>query len=160
MKHTLKKQLNLIDIFCVATGAMISSGLFILPGLAFNKAGPSVILSYIIAGILCIPTLLSNAELVTAMPKAGGDYYFIIRSLGPLVGTISGFLGWLALSLKSAFAIFGKDDTIILKKVNVPSAKEAFDRIHKWGVKFAKSRGLKESSVESIIHKGRGIKSA
>lgn len=65
----------------------------------------------------------------------------------------------LGLRTGTAFAIFGKDDTIILKKVDIPSAKEAFDKIHKWGVKFAKSRGLKESSVEDIIHKGRGIKS-
>ena len=49
--------------------------LFILPGLAFAKAGPAVILSYILAGLLCVPTALSKAELTTAMPKAGGDYF-------------------------------------------------------------------------------------
>jgi amino acid permease len=43
MKSSLKKSLTLLDVFCVATGAMISSGLFILPGLAFAKAGPAVI---------------------------------------------------------------------------------------------------------------------
>ena len=107
MKPTLQKQLSLLDIFCVATGAMISSGLFILPGLAFSKTGPSVILSYIIAGILCIPTLLSKAELITAMPKAGGDYFYIMRGFGPLLGTIAGFSSWFSLSLKSAFALVG-----------------------------------------------------
>ena len=58
----------------------------------------------------------------------------------------------------TAFAVFGKDDTLILKKVNIPSAKEAFAKIHKFGTQFAKNKGLKESSVEDIIHKGRGIK--
>ena len=57
-----------------------------------------------------------------------------------------------------SFAVFGKDDTLILKKVNVPSAREAFEKIHKFGVEFARKRGLKESDVEKIIHKGRGIK--
>ena len=52
-----------------------------------------------------------------------------------------------------SFAVFGKDDTLILKKVNVPSANEAFDKIHKWGLEFARKRGLKESDVEKIIHK-------
>lgn len=45
MENSLKKELTLLDVFCVATGAMISSGLFILPGLAFSKAGPAVILT-------------------------------------------------------------------------------------------------------------------
>jgi len=107
MKPDLKKELTLLDIFCVATGAMISSGLFILPGLAFAKAGPAVILSYILASILCIPTLLSKAELTTAMPKAGGDYFYIMRGFGPLLGTIAGFCSWFSLSLKAAFALVG-----------------------------------------------------
>ncbi len=107
MKDGLKKELGLLDIFCVATGAMISSGLFILPGLAFSKAGPAVILSYIIAGVLCIPTLLSKAELITAMPKAGGDYFYIMRGFGPLLGTMAGFSSWFSLSLKGAFALVG-----------------------------------------------------
>ena len=57
----------------------------------------------------------------------------------------------------ATFAVFGKEDTLILKKINVPSAKEAFAKIHKFGVEFAKKKQLKESSVEGIIHKGRGI---
>ncbi|MDP8253252.1 MAG: amino acid permease [Candidatus Kaelpia aquatica] len=107
MKKELKKELTLLDVFCVATGAMISSGLFILPGLAFAKAGPAVILSYIIAGIFCLPTLLSMAELTTAMPKAGGDYFYIMRGFGPLLGTLAGFSTWFSLSLKGAFALIG-----------------------------------------------------
>ena len=103
----LKKSLNFLDLFCIATGAMISSGLFILPGLAFSKAGPSVILSYLLAGILCIPALLSKAELTTAMPKAGGDYFYIMRGFGPLLGTIAGLSAWFSLSLKGAFALLG-----------------------------------------------------
>ncbi|MBU1091225.1 MAG: amino acid permease, partial [Candidatus Omnitrophica bacterium] len=77
MKY-LKRELNLLDVFCVASGAMISSGLFILPGLAFAKAGPAVIVSYLLAAGLCIPTLFSKAELTTAMPRAGGDYFYIM----------------------------------------------------------------------------------
>jgi amino acid transporter/mannitol/fructose-specific phosphotransferase system IIA component (Ntr-type) len=86
---------------------MISSGLFVLPGLAFSKAGPSVFLSYFLAGCAALTTVLSLSELITAMPKAGGDYYYVTRSFGQLFGTVSGVLSWLALSLKSAFAILG-----------------------------------------------------
>jgi len=107
MRGRLKRQLGLLDIFCLASGAMISSGIFILPGLAYAQAGPLVFISYFLAGILALVGTLSIIELSTAMPKAGGDYFFITRSLGPLVGTVSSLLSWTALCLKSAFAIFG-----------------------------------------------------
>ncbi len=110
----LKKGLNFFDVFSIATGAMISSGIFILPGLAFARTGPAVIISYFLAGILALIGIFSIIELSTAMPKAGGDYYFINRSLGPFIGTVSGFLSWFALSLKSAFAIFGISEIIFI----------------------------------------------
>ncbi|MBN2533830.1 MAG: amino acid permease [Spirochaetales bacterium] len=110
----LKKEISFPGVFSIATGAMISSGIFILPGLAYAKTGPAVFISYFLAGILALIGILSVIELSTAMPKAGGDYYFINRSLGPMIGTISGFLGWFALSLKSAFALFGISEIIFL----------------------------------------------
>lgn len=103
----LKKQLSLLDIFCIAAGAMISSGLFVLPGIAYATAGPAVILAYLFAGIFIIPSMFSKAELSTAMPKAGGSYFFIERSMGAAAGTIGGFTSWFSLALKSAFALIG-----------------------------------------------------
>lgn len=103
----LAKQLNLLHVFCIASGAMISSGLFVLPGLAHAKAGPAVVFSYFLAGLLATAGLLSIAELTTAMPKVGGDYFYISRGLGPAAGTIAGLLSWFSLSLKSAFALIG-----------------------------------------------------
>ncbi len=103
----LRKELGLLGIFCIASGAMISSGLFVLPGLAFKYAGPAILISYGIASLLVIPSLLSKAELSTAMPKAGGTYFFIDRSMGPMMGTIGGFAAWFSLAFKSAFALVG-----------------------------------------------------
>jgi len=103
----LQKSLTLFDVFAIATGAMFSSGFFLLPGLASAEAGPAVVLAYFLAGLLMVPAMLSMAELSTAMPRAGGAYYFLDRSLGPLVGTVGGLGTWVALILKSAFAIIG-----------------------------------------------------
>lgn len=103
----LKKQLGLLDVFCIAAGAMISSGLFVLPGIAYAACGPAVIVAYIVAGVIVIPSLLSKAELGTAMPRAGGDYFYISRSMGPAAGTLGGFASWFSLALKSAFALVG-----------------------------------------------------
>jgi len=103
----LKKSFGAVGIFAIASGAMISSGLFVLPGLAYLKAGPAVILAYLMAGILVVPSLLSKAELATAMPKSGGTYFFIERSLGPWAGTLAGLANWFSISFKSAFALAG-----------------------------------------------------
>ena len=110
----LKQEVGFLGVFSIATGSMISSGIFILPALAFYYGGPASSLAYLLAGILALIGVQSIIELSTAMPKAGGDYFFINRSLGPLMGTVSGLLGWIALSLKSAFAIYGISEVIYL----------------------------------------------
>ncbi|MFH1519297.1 MAG: amino acid permease [Candidatus Omnitrophota bacterium] len=101
------EKLNLWDIFCLATGTMISSGLFILPAIAYKYSGPAIILAYFLAGLLIIPAVFSKSELISAMPKAGGTYFFIERSFGPLLGILGGLASWFSLSLKSAFALIG-----------------------------------------------------
>lgn len=103
----MQRQIGFFAVFSIAAGAMISSGLFILPGLAFARSGPAVFAAYFLAGVLAITSVLSLAELTTAMPRAGGDYFFVTRSFGSLLGSLSGLLSWIALALKSAFAIIG-----------------------------------------------------
>ena len=106
-KTRLNRELGLFDVYAISTGAMFSSGFFLLPGLAAAMTGPSVSLAYLVAGIFILPAMLSVAELATAMPRAGGAYYFLDRAFGPMVGTVGGLGTWLALVLKSAFALIG-----------------------------------------------------
>ncbi|MCD6379003.1 amino acid permease [bacterium] len=103
----LKKELNSIEVFAIAAGSMISSGLFVLPAVAYKVAGPGIIISYFIAGILMLPALFSKMELATAMPKAGGTYFFSERILGTAAGVINGVANWFSIGLKSAFALVG-----------------------------------------------------
>ena len=103
----LTRSLGLRHVFVLSTGAMLSSGLFLLPGLAAAEAGPSAVLAYGLAGLLAVPAMLSVAELSTAMPRAGGAYYFLERAFGPAVGTVAGMVTWLSLVLKDAFALIG-----------------------------------------------------
>lgn len=137
----LKKELGLLDVFAISTGAMFSSGFFLLPGLAAAQAGPSVVLAYLLASFFILPAMFSVAELSTAMPRAGGAYYFLDRSLGPIMGTVGGLGTWLALVLKSAFALVGMGAylaiyvdvpikplavglTVVFMLVNIVGAKE------------------------------------
>lgn len=104
---TLKKEIRLTGVFAIAAGAMISSGLFVLPGIAFEMIGPSMIGAYALAGLLNIPTMLAQAELSTAMPRSAGSYFVVERSLGPLAGTVAGLINWCSIGLKAAFALIG-----------------------------------------------------
>jgi len=97
----LQRKLGLIGVISIASGSMLS-GLFILPGLGYAISGPGLLVSFILAGFLAVTGMLSQAELASAMPKAGGAYFFVSRSMGPSVGTVYGLITWLALCLKSA----------------------------------------------------------
>jgi amino acid transporter len=107
IRNKLKKDLGLFDVFAISTGAMFSSGFFLLPGIASHYTGPSVFLAYLLAGLLIVPAMFSIAEISTALPKSGGAYFFLDRSLGPIMGTIGGLGTYFALMLKTAFAIIG-----------------------------------------------------
>lgn len=118
----LKKELGLLDVYVIAVGATLSPGIFLLPGLAAAGAGSAMPISYLLAGLILLPGLFSKVELATAMPKAGGIYYFLDRSLGPLIGTIGGFGTWIALILKSSFALIGVGAYLELFIPGIPMA--------------------------------------
>ena len=49
----LERRLSLASVVAISIGGMLGSGIFVLPGLAAYKAGPSVWLAYLLAGICC-----------------------------------------------------------------------------------------------------------
>jgi basic amino acid/polyamine antiporter, APA family len=103
----LYKTLGLRDVYAVSTGAMFSSGFFLLPGLAAAQAGPAVVFVYLLSALIVVPTVLSVAELSTAMPRDGGAYFFIDRGFGSFPGMVAGLGIWFALVFKSAFTLLG-----------------------------------------------------
>ncbi|WEL21892.1 amino acid permease [Halorhabdus sp. BNX81] len=107
MPKELERDLGLFSVLAISIGAMVGSGIFILPALALEMAGPAVILAYVLAALIVLPAALSKAEMATAMPEAGGTYLYIERGMGPLLGTIAGIGTWFALSFKGALALVG-----------------------------------------------------
>lgn len=114
MPKDLERDLGLPSVLAISIGAMVGSGIFILPGLALKMAGPAVIVAYLLAGLLVFPAALSKSEMATAMPEAGGTYLYIERGMGPLLGTIAGVGTWFSLTFKGALALVGGAPYLVL----------------------------------------------
>ncbi|SEO39432.1 Amino acid transporter [Halogranum amylolyticum] len=103
----LAKDLGLVSAMTIGIGTMIGAGIFVLPGVAARAAGPIVVVSFVVGGVIAMVNALSVSELGTAMPKAGGGYYYVNRALGPLFGSIAGLGDWMGLAFASAFYSIG-----------------------------------------------------
>ncbi|WP_226023103.1 amino acid permease [Halomicrobium salinisoli] len=103
----LAKDLGLVSAMTIGIGTMIGAGIFVLPGVAASEAGPVVVVSFVVGGLIAMVNALSVSELGTAMPKAGGGYYYVNRSLGPVFGSIAGMGDWMGLAFASAFYCIG-----------------------------------------------------
>jgi amino acid transporter/nucleotide-binding universal stress UspA family protein len=109
----LAKDLGLLSALTIGVGTMIGAGIFVLPGQAAAEAGPAVALSFVLGGVISLFTALSASELGTAMPKAGGSYYYVNHALGPLFGSVAGWGNWMGLAFASAFYTLGFGEYLV-----------------------------------------------
>jgi len=107
IKGKLKRNVGFIAAVSISMGTMIGAGIFVLPGIAISEAGSGAIISFAIAGLIALTAALSASELVSGMPKAGGSYHIINRSLGPAIGSVAGWGSWVGLVFKGSFAVVG-----------------------------------------------------
>ena len=85
----LKKTLGLFDLIMLGIGAIIGVGAFVLTGVAASKyAGPAIVLSYALSGIICIFVGLLYVELASMMPNAGSSYSYTYVALGEIFAWI------------------------------------------------------------------------
>ncbi|MFI9612193.1 amino acid permease [Streptomyces sp. NPDC052023] len=91
-EHALRKSLSALDLTVFGVGVIIGTGIFVLTGsVARNNAGPSVALSFVVAGVVCALAALCYAEFASTVPVAGSAYTFSYASLGELPAWI---IGW------------------------------------------------------------------
>jgi len=117
----LERTIGLVGGLAIGIGTMIGAGIFVFPGLAASTAGPAASLSFAIGGGIALLVALPTAELATAMPRSGGGYYFISRSLGTAAGAVVGLGLWLGLVFASAFYLVGLGHyaTAVLAEVGI-----------------------------------------
>jgi len=99
-KKGLKRQLGAFSLTMLGIGAIIGTGIFVLTAVAAQKAGPGMMYSFILAGIVCALTALVYAEIAAMVPVAGSAYTYSYAVLGELVAWM---VGW-ALILEYAVA--------------------------------------------------------
>ncbi len=103
----LARDLGFLEAYTIGVGTMIGAGIFVLPGIVANNAGPAGMISFVIAGVVSLLTALSLSELATGMPKAGGSYYYVNRAMGSFFGSIVGWSMWAGLMFATAFYMLG-----------------------------------------------------
>jgi APA family basic amino acid/polyamine antiporter len=91
-EHRLRRVLGPVTLSSLGVGAIIGTGIFVLTGMAArNYAGPSLILSFVLAGLACAFAALCYAEFASMAPVAGSAYTYAYVSLGELMAWI---IGW------------------------------------------------------------------
>jgi APA family basic amino acid/polyamine antiporter len=88
----LKRRLGARDLMGFGIGIVIGTGIFTLTGIeAKNHAGPGVVISFAIAGLVSLLAALCYAELASAVPTAGSAYTYAYATIGELFAWI---IGW------------------------------------------------------------------
>jgi amino acid transporter len=111
----------------MGVGAMIGAGVFVLTGMAAGRAGPALVLVFLLNGTIALIVGACYAELATMMPQAGGAYIWAKPGLGPFYGF---FAGWMSIFAQliacslyaAAFGSFARELMEDAAGANLPAA--------------------------------------
>ncbi|UBM63290.1 amino acid permease [Candidatus Sulfidibacterium hydrothermale] len=116
-----ERTMGLFGATTIGVGALMGAGVYVLIGAAAGVAGPSVILTYLITGILAFATTLMFAELGRLIPRSGGGYTYAYNILGSLGGFATGwFLALGSIFACGLYAIGFAEYTISITGLKVP----------------------------------------
>ncbi|MBB4840728.1 APA family basic amino acid/polyamine antiporter [Sphingomonas kyeonggiensis] len=90
-EHRLARTLSWPHLVALGVGAIVGTGILTLIGVGADRAGPAVILSFVVAGAICACAALAYAELATMIPASGSAYTYSYASLGEIVAWV---VGW------------------------------------------------------------------
>src|SRR4051795_3251972 len=89
-EHRLKQTLGWPHLVALGVGAIVGTGILTLIGVGAGKAGPAVILSFAIAGLICACAALAYAEVATMIPASGSAYTYSYVVFGELIAWMIG----------------------------------------------------------------------
>lgn len=103
----LARTLTLTDAVAIGLGSIIGAGIFVVTGVAAGIAGPSLILSLLIAAVAAMCNALSSAELARIYPQSGGTYEYGYQKLSPWFGFSAGWMFLVSKLCTSGVAALG-----------------------------------------------------
>src|SRR3954464_15376176 len=106
-KKPLKRQLGALQLTLLGVGAVIGTGIFVLTAEAGQKAGPGMMIAFVIAAIVCGLAALAYAELAAMLPVSGSAYTYTYGVLGELVAWIVGWALGLEYGIGAAVVCVG-----------------------------------------------------
>jgi amino acid transporter len=119
----LVRSLSLLDITMIGIAAMIGGAIFNLVGPAVHETGPSLVIVFVISGVISFFTALTYAELGSAFPEAGGGYRWVREGLPRPNAFISGWIAWFAHMIAGSLYAVSIGDFFggFLSSIGVPS---------------------------------------
>jgi APA family basic amino acid/polyamine antiporter len=104
----LKRSLGALNLVLLGIGCIIGTGIFVLTGQAAAQwAGPAIMVSFVITGVLCALVALCYAELASALPVSGSAYSYAYASMGEIVAWVMGVLLLLEYGLAASVVAVG-----------------------------------------------------
>ena len=119
--NSLSRTLGAFQLMLLGVGAIIGTGIFVLTAQAAQKAGPGMMVSFVIAGVVCAVTALCYAELASMVPVSGSAYTYSYAVFGELAAWI---VGW-ALILE--YTIAASAVSVGWSNYFVPLVQHSFD---------------------------------
>ncbi|GAA0733983.1 amino acid permease [Dactylosporangium roseum] len=132
----LRKNLSAVDLTVFGVGVIIGTGIFVLTGQqAARNAGPAIVLSFALAGVVCALAALCYAEFASTVPVAGSAYTFSYATLGQFIAWI---IGWdLCLELALGAAVVSRGWSAYLQDLlNLPTWLAGDKAVPDWGAIF------------------------
>ena len=104
----LKRSLGALNLVLLGIGCIIGTGIFVLTGRAAAQfAGPAIMVSFVITGVLCAFVALCYAELASALPVSGSAYSYTYASMGEVAAWVMGLLLLLEYGLAASVVAVG-----------------------------------------------------
>jgi basic amino acid/polyamine antiporter, APA family len=88
---SLHRAVGALDLTALGIGAIIGTGIFVIVGEAIAQSGPALVISFLLAGVTCVFSALSYAELASSIPVSGSAYTYAYATMGELLAWI---IGW------------------------------------------------------------------
>ena len=149
---SLKRAVGLLDLTALGIGAIIGTGIFVIIGEAIGDSGPAIMLSFVLAGVTCMFSALSYAELASTIPVSGSAYTYAYATLGELVAWI---IGWdlileYGVSVAAVAVGWGSTSTSCWTRVRLLAARRDRQPPGDGGI----------VNLPAVVHRARGRRAA